>query len=241
MIDVFNQVFCVSQDHVEGCWHRRLQRAVCFSDPTQIWKIPCHLVQEPDQPSSVWIMLCPEPESCLAIIFIKRKTNIQHPERECTSTTCLGSKVRTLTTAGNFSLPLVPVLGPEVSFGQHLSWRKSATRQQPECHQASRKAFPSHFSWLCFDTTSALAVEWENSICICIYFHLVLMSKHAAAVAATAKLLQSCLTCNPIDGSPPGSPVPGILQAGTLEWVAISFSNAWKWKWKWSRSVVSNS
>ena len=38
--------------------------------------------------------------------------------------------------------------------------------------------------------------------------------------------------CNPIDGSPPGSPVPGILQARTLEWVAISFSNAWKWKVK---------
>jgi len=47
------------------------------------------------------------------------------------------------------------------------------------------------------------------------------------ATAAAAKLLQSCLTlCNPIDGSPPGSPVPGILQARTLEWVAISFSNA---------------
>ena len=44
---------------------------------------------------------------------------------------------------------------------------------------------------------------------------------------ATAKSLQSCPTlCNPIDGSPPGSPVPGILQARTLEWVAISFSNA---------------
>ena len=49
----------------------------------------------------------------------------------------------------------------------------------------------------------------------------------------TTKSLQSCPTlCNPIDGSPPGSPVPGILQARTLEWVAISFSNAWKWKVK---------
>ena len=47
------------------------------------------------------------------------------------------------------------------------------------------------------------------------------------AAAAAAKSLQSCPTlCNPIDGSPPGSPVPGILQARTLEWVAISFSNA---------------
>jgi len=51
--------------------------------------------------------------------------------------------------------------------------------------------------------------------------------------AAAAKSLQSCLTlCDPIDGSQPGSPVPGILQARTLEWVAISFSNAWKWKVK---------
>ena len=49
----------------------------------------------------------------------------------------------------------------------------------------------------------------------------------AAAAAAAAKSLQSCLTlCDPINGSPPGSPVPGILQARTLEWVAISFSNA---------------
>ena len=53
------------------------------------------------------------------------------------------------------------------------------------------------------------------------------------AAAAAAKSLQSCLTLfNPIDGSPPGSTVPGILQARTLEWVAISFSNAWKWKVK---------
>ena len=58
--------------------------------------------------------------------------------------------------------------------------------------------------------------------------------------AAAAKSLQLCPTlCDPIDGSPPGSPIPGILQARTLEWVAISFSNVWKEKWKWSRSVVS--
>ena len=53
------------------------------------------------------------------------------------------------------------------------------------------------------------------------------------AAAAAVKSLQSCPTlCDPIDGSPPGSPIPGILQARTLEWVAISFSNAWKWKVK---------
>ena len=51
--------------------------------------------------------------------------------------------------------------------------------------------------------------------------------------AAAAKLFQLCPTlCDPIDGSPPGSTTPGILLARTLEWVAISFSNAWKWKVK---------
>ena len=53
------------------------------------------------------------------------------------------------------------------------------------------------------------------------------------SAAAAAKLLQLCPTlCDPVDGSPPGSPILGILQARTLEWVAISFSNAWKWKVK---------
>ena len=52
-------------------------------------------------------------------------------------------------------------------------------------------------------------------------------------LSAAVKLLQSCLTlCDPRDGSPPGSPILGILQARTLEWVAVSFSNAWKWKVK---------
>ena len=52
-------------------------------------------------------------------------------------------------------------------------------------------------------------------------------------ITAAAKSLQSCpILCDPIDGSPPGSPVPGILQARALEWVAISSSNAWKWKVK---------
>ena len=59
------------------------------------------------------------------------------------------------------------------------------------------------------------------------------MSLLHKSYTAAAKLLQSCLTlCDPIDGSPPGSPIPGILQARTVEWVAISFSNAWKWKVK---------
>ena len=59
------------------------------------------------------------------------------------------------------------------------------------------------------------------------------ISKLKGTAAAAAKSLQSCLTLSdPIDGSSPGSPIPGILQARTLEWVAISFSNVWKWKVK---------
>ena len=78
-----------------------------------------------------------------------------------------------------------------------------------------------------------------------LFFHLILMHlfwvkkslcvvwKRFETFAATAKSLQSCPTlCNPTDSRPLGSAVPGILQARTLEWVAISFSNAWKWKVK---------
>ena len=80
----------------------------------------------------------------------------------------------------------------------------------------------------------------------CLVFWLVTWHIHFSvhfrfyAMLCYAKSLQSCLTlCYPIDGSPPGSPVLGILQARTLEWAAISFSNAWKWKW--SCSFVSDS
>ena len=67
---------------------------------------------------------------------------------------------------------------------------------------------------------------------IFIFLFLIYFTLYATATAA-AKSLQSCPTlCDPIDGSPPGSPVPGILQARILEWVAISFSNAWRWKVK---------
>ena len=61
------------------------------------------------------------------------------------------------------------------------------------------------------------------------------------SAAAAAKLPQSCPTlCDPINNSPPGSPVPGILQARILEWVAISFSNAWKWKVKITSEVTQS-
>ena len=76
--------------------------------------------------------------------------------------------------------------------------------------------------WLCL---TALVVQESVSL------QFVFSENYSAA--AGAKSLQLCPTlCDPRDGSPAGSPVPGILQARTLEWVAIFFSNAWKWKVK---------
>ena len=89
------------------------------------------------------------------------------------------------------------------------------------------------FSW---------SFNWEWFFCVFIlliflFYHLDWSLWYLffweCAAAGTAKSLQSCPTlCDLRDGSPPGSPIPGILQARTLEWVAISFSNAWKWKVK---------
>jgi len=71
------------------------------------------------------------------------------------------------------------------------------------------------------------------NLTICYTFIDTWIHSYTHAAAAAAKLLQSCPTlCDPIDGSLPGSPVPGILQARTLAWIAISFSNAWKGKVK---------
>ena len=87
-----------------------------------------------------------------------------------------------------------------------------------------------------FLTTLVLSISIIWSPFRCIFFPLIPQDPTlwwilAAAAASAAKSLQSCPTlCDPIDGSPPGLPIPGILQARTLEWVAISFSNAWKWK-----------
>jgi len=84
------------------------------------------------------------------------------------------------------------------------------------CNQDTSIVLKSHL----WDASSI--EQWAPLIC-----------RHATYGTATAKSLQSCPTlCDPIDGSPPGFPIPGILQARTLEWVAISFSNAWKWRVK---------
>ena len=78
--------------------------------------------------------------------------------------------------------------------------------------------------------------RWNHTIfvLVCWVISFSIISLRAIhIIAAAAKSLQSCPTlCDPIDGYPPASPVPGILQARTLEWVAISFSNTWKWNVK---------
>ena len=88
--------------------------------------------------------------------------------------------------------------------------------------------------WLCLMTT----LLWFSLLCM---FSFV-STFPTSLIKLAAKSLQLCPTlCDPIEGSPPGFPVPGILQARTLEWVAIAFSNAWKWKVKEKSSVASDS
>ena len=97
-------------------------------------------------------------------------------------------------------------------------------------HGISRQEY-----WSGVPLPSLCSLFIPNSLCLCIPM-LPLPSSLSPLVttaAAAAKSLQSCPTlCCPIDSSPPASPVPRILQARTLKWVAISFSNAWKWKVK---------
>ena len=95
----------------------------------------------------------------------------------------------------------------------------------------------------------------REALLLCFESSLYGLGTSSFIATAAAKSLQSCPTlCDPIDGSPPGSPVPGILQARTLEWVAISFSNMRKWKVKvkslsrvrllatpWTRSLPGSS
>ena len=86
----------------------------------------------------------------------------------------------------------------------------------------------NHHCHICYITLKSSFDKIFIIHCISLKFHCQIIRPSAAAAAA--KSLQSCLTLwDPIDSSPPGSPIPGILQARTLEWVAISFSNAWKW------------
>ena len=98
-------------------------------------------------------------------------------------------------------------------------------------HMILSKFTKNVFLFLCLRLLAhAILKKW---LLLCSLFNEINDLSRVLNSTAAAKLLQSCPTlCDPKDGSPPGSPVPGILQARTLEWVVISLSNAWKWKMK---------
>ena len=111
----------------------------------------------------------------------------------------------------------------------------------PHCrrilYQLSHKGIPRILEWVAYPFSRGSS--WPRSqtgfSCIAGRFFISWDARKAVwtTAAAAAKSLQSCPTlCDPIDSSPPGSPVPGILQARTLEWLAISSSNVWTWKVK---------
>ena len=116
-----------------------------------------------------------------------------------------------------------------ISFSQHIYLNYNFTICFPSDHTISIQQRRKKYKFLkVFDTQKWQLHRIQNSFRCQLSFPKPSESESEShSAAAAAKSLQSCPTlCDPIDGSPPGSPIPGILQARTLEWVAISFSNA---------------
>ena len=121
---------------------------------------------------------------------------------------------------------------PRESHGQ-----RSLVGYSPKGHRVGHNwSDLTHLKARRYDQAQTYGFRWLNHFELRAFILRILHNYWGAEgvrVAAAAKSLQSCPTlCDPIDGSPQGSPIPGILQARTLEWVAISFSNAPKWKVK---------
>jgi len=134
-------------------------------------------------------------------------------------------------------------------YASSLCWTSSQSTEFPVLNR--RFSFVTYFTIISSvyvhqlqspNSSHTTCPPWDPHVCsLCLCFYFCFPNKfnipfsqipHICTAAAAAKSLQSCLAlCDPIDGSPPGSPIPGILQARTLEWVAISF-NAGKWKAK---------
>ena len=111
-------------------------------------------------------------------------------------------------------------LAKDLQYFEEYLFRKTGPISTVTLSFSAFKLAPSHPLKIVTSVKS-----WDN--------HHMNLNTAIYLTADAAKSLQSCPTlCNPIDGRPPGSPIPGILQARILEWVAISFSNAWKWKVK---------
>ena len=108
------------------------------------------------------------------------------------------------------------------------SWTQGVLYPSYKGSLALTQTTGSIFKWHCFESFFLYLRLYDSSL-----IRLPRSRAWDEDLAAAAKSIQPCPTlCDPIDSSPPGSPVPGILQARTLEWVAISFSNAWTWKVK---------
>ena len=119
-----------------------------------------------------------------------------------------------------------------------LPWWLSGKESTCQCFEPWVGKIPWRRRWQSTPVFLPGKFHWQRSLVSyspwgCKRVRYVLVTKQQQYVYAATKSLQSCPTlCHPIDGSPPGSPIPEILQARTLEWVAMSFSNAWKWKLK---------
>ena len=106
--------------------------------------------------------------------------------------------------------------------------REMAETQKPWNRAWSTSSYPYCYHWRNINILSYHQVNSKKNV-----INSWTLDSYSSIYPAAAKSLQSCPTlCDPIDSSLPGSPVPGILQARTLEWVAIFFSSAWKWKVK---------
>ena len=187
-----------------------------FSIPPSSAKggLPAYAFDKISKVGGVWLVGCVcvcarvRAHACVSVVI----PVIQHGEAWMVEFCCSVTKsCTTLHDPMDCSTPGSSVLNYLPAFAQiHVHWASDAIQPSHPLSSPSPSALnlPQHQGLF----------KWVSSL-------------HAAAAAA--KLLQSCLTlCDPRDGSPPGFPIPGILQARTLEWVAISFSNAWKWKVK---------
>ena len=141
----------------------------------------------------------------------------------------------------NCSTPGLPVHHQLPKFTQtHVQWCHPTISSSVVPFTSCLQSFPvsGSFQMSQFFTSGGQIIGVSASVSflpmnIQDWFPLELTDFISLQSTAAAKSLQPCpALCDPIGGSPPGSPIPGILQARTLEWVAISFSNAWKWKVK---------